>query len=247
MLKIIGHAGLFTALTLLTQLGGVAWLLALFFKRRILTFFVAYAALWAAAMIIAPYFGRVPIGCGENDPLVVQSWVYCALNRNYVKPELGETLTDLAVAVEQEFPGTQTQVLDANFPFWAGFPLLPHLSHDDGKKADIAFYYRDHDGYVRGATRSPIGYFAFEQGPSECPDALVSLRWDLDILQRFWLDLRLEQERTRFALNWLAQDSRISRLFIEPHLQNALGLTDEKIRFQGCRAARHDDHIHLEL
>ena len=59
-------------------------------------------------------------------------------------------------------------MLDGNFPFITGFPLLPHLSHDDGEKVDLAFYYADDTGYLRGATRAPIGYFAFEDGTSNC-------------------------------------------------------------------------------
>ncbi|MBB3160132.1 hypothetical protein FHS25_000564 [Rhizobium laguerreae] len=43
---------------------------------------------------------------------------------------------------------------------------------------------------------------------------------------------------TRFGLR---------KIFIEPHLKNALGIADSHIRFQGCRAARHDDHIHIQV
>jgi hypothetical protein len=35
--------------------------------------------------------------------------------------------------MDEKFPGTVTIALDANFPFVNGFPLLPHLSHADGK------------------------------------------------------------------------------------------------------------------
>nr|WP_261337459.1 hypothetical protein [Rhizobium leguminosarum] len=39
----------------------------------------------------------------------------------------------------------------------------------------------------------------------------------------------------------------LQKIFIEPHLKNALGIADSHIRFQGCRAARHDDHIHIQV
>jgi hypothetical protein len=39
----------------------------------------------------------------------------------------------------------------------------------------------------------------------------------------------------------------VAKIFVEPPLAAQLGLSDPKIRFQGCRAARHDDHIHIQL
>ena len=45
----------------------------------------------------------------------------------------------------------------------------------------------------------------------------------------------------------LAADPRISKLFLEPPMAESLSLKGQKLRFQGCRAARHDDHIHLQL
>ncbi|WEX89606.1 hypothetical protein PZN02_003519 [Sinorhizobium garamanticum] len=39
----------------------------------------------------------------------------------------------------------------------------------------------------------------------------------------------------------------LEKVFIEPHVKNALGITDGHVRFQGCRAARHDDHIHIQV
>ncbi|MFT5619364.1 MAG: hypothetical protein ACI85I_002607, partial [Arenicella sp.] len=38
------------------------------------------------------------------------------------------------------------------------------------------------------------------------------------------------------------------KVFIEPHLKTRLGLENySKIRFHGCQAVRHDDHIHVQL
>ncbi len=234
-------------LTALTQIGGLAWLLALFFRRRVLAFVAAYAALAGAALLIAPQFGRVGVTCWRDGPLQVQSWGYCLANRTYLASELLSALENAAEDVAAQYPGTVTQLLDAGFPFGEGFPLLPHLSHDDGRKADLAFYYTDAVGYVPGLTRSPVGYFAFEQGPSDCPDVWPTLRWDLDALQPLFPDVGFEPERTRVLVANLAGDPRIGRMFLEPHLASSLGVRGEKVRFQGCRAARHDDHLHVEL
>ena len=138
-MRILFHTILVLILTVLTQLGGIAWLIGLLTRRRLLGFAVAYAALSLGATVIAPAFGRVALSCFSSGPLQVQSLMYCALNRQYVTPEMAQVLDDLADDMEAAHPGTVTQVLDANFPFVTGFPLLPHLSHHDGRKADIAF------------------------------------------------------------------------------------------------------------
>lgn len=234
-------------LTLLSQLGGIALLVAQCFRRRLLAFLVAYVALSAAAFWIAPAFGRVPLSCGSDGTLRVQGWMFCALNRNYVTPQTAAVLRETADAVDRRYPGTVTLVLDANFPFAKGFPLLPHLSHDDGTKADIALFYRQDGRYLPGKTRSPIGYFAFEDGPSDCPGAWPTLRWNFSALQALWPAYDLDAARTRYILSRLVRDPRVGKIFVEPHLKMRLGLSDEKIRFQGCRAARHDDHIHVQL
>jgi hypothetical protein len=147
-----------------------------------------------------------------------------------------------------KFPGTITIALDGNFPFFVEFPMLPHLSHDDGRKLDLAFYYRDEKGgYLPGKTPSPIGYFAFENGSTNCPSKWMTLRWNLTWLQPLWRNYRIEEARTRAAVSWLANDGRVEKVFLEPHLQQSLRVNYAKVRFQGCRAARHDDHIHFQL
>lgn len=247
MLRIFMHILIILVLTVLTQVGGLAWGVALFFKRRLISFAVAYVALLLAAIWIAPQFGRVALSCTEDGPLQVQSWLYCALNRNYVSPELADDLQDAAAEMDRQYPGTTTLVLDANFPFLNGFPLLPHLSHDDVEKADIAFYYADEGSYLSGATRSPMGYFAFEKGHSDCPDRWPTLRWDFNFLQPLWQGYSIDPQRMRSVLIVLSEDDRVSKIFVEPHLTQSLNVSHPKIRFQGCRAARHDDHIHFQL
>ena len=248
MLRLVFHCCIIVLLTALTQLGGIAWGLSRLFRRPLLAFAGLYLGLAVLAVWVAPMTGRTALSCFERGPLQVQSWFYCATNRTYVTPELKALLQDVAAEVEADHPDTQTLVLDAGFPFFTGFPLLPHLSHDDGEKVDLAFYYADAAGrYLPGQTRSPIGYFAFEQGTSSCPDQWASLRWDLAWLQPLWKTYGLEPDRNRLLIETLARDPRVGKIFVEPHLQQSLALADDKIRFQGCRAARHDDHIHLQL
>lgn len=247
IIQIIKHAVIVLVLTIVTQLGGLAWAASRFFRRKYVAFLAFYAVLSLAAILVAPMFGRVPLACGAQGPLSVHSWLYCITNRNYVTPEMRDVLFDLSNSLETAYPGTRTRVLDAGFPFLEGFPLLPHLSHDDGEKADLAFFYKDETGYLPAQARSPIGYFAFEDGPTACQANHLTLRWDLELLQPLWPDLQLEKQRTAYAVNWLARDRRVGKVFIEPHLKRSLGISNSKVRFQGCRAARHDDHIHVQL
>ena len=271
MLRFLLRALIFIVLTLLTQVGGIAYLLALFFSpksqqstlRR--TFRIAaltigiYIGVSALTYAIAPYFGRTALPCfiTSDAKLAMQSPLYCALNRHYVAPKLKSVAKEFAQHIDNKFPGTITLVLDANFPFLNGFPLFPHLSHDDGKKLDLAFYYRDQNGvYVRGKTKSPIGYWAFEE-PRVSRQVICarqtnhfSLRWDVPWFKAYLRDLALEPKRTYAALKWLTTVGPrrgVSRIFLEPHLARAFSIHGSILRFQGCNAARYDDHIHIEI
>lgn len=270
MIRIFAHTLAIGLLTLLTQIGGLAYVLALGIlkagrqKRRFtawlspVIFLICYAGVSFGGAVLAPHFGRVTLPCiptGETA-LSVRS-LYCALNRHYVRPELRDLALQLSSHVDNKFPGTSTVVLDANFPFWDGFPLLPHRSHDDGLKLDLAFYYQAPDGtYLPGKTKSPLGYWVFEEpaAGSALPCAhrndRFTLRWSVPWLRPFARGYELEEDRTKAALEWLTSTGKqagVSRIFLEPHLVRSLGVHSDIVRFQGCRAARHDDHIHIEI
>jgi hypothetical protein len=262
-------------LTLLTQIGGLVMLVVWGLSRLVLPrvmgtsrralmnallFVVLYAAV--SVLVVPPLAalgGRVPLPCRAqaDRAFAAGSALLCALNRHYVVPDLVVLLNELSGEIERAFPGTTTLFLDANFPFLNGFPLLPHLSHGDGRKLDLAFYYAGADGrYLPAATRSPIGYWAFEQpsasDASPCgARSLLSLRWDLSFLQDKFPDRVLEPRRTSAALQWLLSEGsrfKVDRVFIEPYLAARLGVQASPVLgFQGCRAARHDDHIHIQI
>jgi hypothetical protein len=260
------HGLAFAVLTLITQVGGLFYALALllrskFFagaKRPITTlallFASAYLAAWAPVGWLARIQGRTGLPCfASRNSTLAASPLTCILHRHYVSPEMKALAQTLSEAVNRRFPETLTIALDGNFPFIDGFPLLPHLSHDDGRKLDMAFYYSSRNAYARGAMKSPVGYWAFEErrageGRICSPNALS---WDMAWLQPLIRrDLALDRDRTRYALNWLAgQGPRhgLGKVFIEPHLAQRFGVRGAAIRFQGCRAARHDDHFHLQL
>ncbi|MEP3276942.1 MAG: hypothetical protein ABJN26_24180 [Stappiaceae bacterium] len=271
MFRFLFHFAIFVFLTILTQIGGLAYLLVLILRPRslksrfgkisssLMIFLASYGVLWVTASVSAPLFGRTPLPCIQSvsSNLVMQSPLYCVLNRHYVTPDMKAMAEQLGQAVEQKYPGSITLALDANFPFWDGFPLLPHLSHDDGNKLDLAYYYQDRaKTYLPGRTRSPIGYWAFEGahedagGPCTDRNDVLTLRWDLPWFEMFNRDYELEPDRTQAALNWLVNEGKshgVSKIFVEPHLADTLNVEDPIIRFQGCRAARHDDHIHIQI
>lgn len=239
---------IFASLTALTQLGGLAYIAALVARRRRLAVFVTvYSGVWIAAVLAAPAFGREPLPC-FGEPLRMQSPFYCVTLRHFVVPDMARVAEDAAHEVAAQYPGTVTLALDGSLPFIDGFPLLPHLSHDDGQKLDFAFYYSDSMGYVGLRTRSLIGFFAFEAlGPEECPRAWPTLRWDMRWLQPLWPDWRADPGRNAALVRALAADPRVGKILLEPPLTDSWGVAHPKVRFQGCRAARHDDHIHVQL
>ncbi|MEM9796870.1 MAG: hypothetical protein AAF919_10285 [Pseudomonadota bacterium] len=242
-MRIATHLAIALVLTIVTQIGGLTWLLSRCAPRwRLAVFAGLYGAASIAALWLAPLAGRVAMPC-LGEAALRAPMVFCLLNRTYVTPDLAALLTDLSAEMTRHAPGTRTVMLDGGFPFIDGFPLLPHLSHDNGRQADLAFWYGD----GTGALRSPLGYFAFEDGPTDCAPRWPSLRWNLAPLQPLWPDIPLNADLTRHATAWLLADPRTARIFLEPHLQARLGLDHPKLRFQGCAAARHDDHIHLDI
>lgn len=264
-LRWLAHGVIVLALTLLTQVGGAIYLAALVLRRRLplrprialaAAFVGLYALAWFPVQGAAALAGRVGLPCTEQGALRVATPLYCVLHRHYVSRESLRLARGLAQAVNERYPGTLTQTLDASFPFLNGFPLLPHLSHDDGRGLDVAFYYAEDGEYERGALRSPIGYWAFEQPtPRErqpCRGVRgASLRWDQDWFQPFVRqDLVADNGRLTTAIVWLSRQGRplgARRVLIEPHMADRLGVSRGFVRFQGCRAARHDDHFHIDV
>jgi hypothetical protein len=159
-LRYFAPALLFLFLTALTQVGGLAHLIGTAIAsaipplrggsllRRMSAVVIALTAYGGMTAFVVPplaaSMGRVPLPCSSagTGAIVAATWLTCALNRGYVRPEIRDLVTDLASATAQHFPGSKITTLEGNLPFIDGFPLLPHLSHRDGKKVDIAFFYR---------------------------------------------------------------------------------------------------------
>ena len=178
------------------------------------------------------------------------------LNRNYVRPELKQTAFEVAKQMNAKFPSTTLNYLDANFPFFDKFPLFPHLSHNDGKKLDLSFCYLDNKTNKQtNQCPSFIGYGICEEPlPGEINTSNICAKkgyWQYSIMQKITpqdnkKNFLLDEIKTTALLKLLVLQQALGKIFIEPHLKTRLNLTADKIKFHGCQAVRHDDHIHLQ-
>jgi len=247
-------------LTVLTQIGGLILLVGLlvarifgwrsFWKKLLLSAFLYLIISLVLIPQIAPIFGREPVK--HTKVITPATWLTVILNRNYVRPNVNKLLLKTAKKVNAS--GIKILYLDANFPFWNGFPLLPHLSHNDGKKLDLALIYENKKGEIVPIKKSRTGYGVYVSPRSGEVDQTKKCKQagygQYDYSKYFSLGAVnqapvFSEKGTKILMDALLENSEIQKIFIEPHLKSRLGLTDRRIRFHGCRAVRHDDHIHF--
>lgn len=247
-------------LTVGTQIGGILFLICYFVYtkssgKHLLSFFVLYLlATFVMIPLLAPSFGREPIKTSES--VKIYMFLTQLANRNYVVPQINSTLEEVSANLRKEYPHTVIHCLDANFPFWDGFPLAPHLSHNDGKKLDISLLYEDQEGKVVNHKPSRSGYGIFEHPTSQEYDQIEVCKnkgyWQYDFSKYLSLgttheNLRMSTSATKRLVVEILKRKEISKVFIEPHLRQRMSVTHPKLRYHGCKAVRHDDHIHLQV
>ena len=219
----------------------------------------ALAALIALLLLATPATAEAPdaaglvaLPCGEAGPLRPAEPGYCRRQRHYVTPPVREALLRAAGRVAGRHPGAVVRYMEASWPSGEK-PMPPHLSHGDGRQIDLAIFYEDSAG--RPLAKPPgaphlrlaRGYGAYEPprhegdrvcraGPHSRPDPPAGRGW------------RMDAERTAALLEALLAERRVRRIFIEPHLKRRRGFGREaRVRFAGCSAARHDDHLHVDF
>lgn len=260
--KIFFKTTLFVILTILTQIGGIVYLLSDFIAKKskikfklkgLISFIVIYLfSTFLIVPFIASLFGREKIICTEK--IQPTNKMTLILNRNYVKPELNTFLK----RVENNLANTNITInfLDANFPFFDGFPLLPHLSHNDGLKLDLSLVYETRNGEISDKQKSNSGYGVFEEPKNEEFNQIEKclsngyFQYDYPKYLTFGTinkELLFSKKGTKRLIEAILKEEELEKLFIEPHLKNRLRLNNNKIRYHGCRAVRHDDHIHIQL
>lgn len=175
------------------------------------------------------------------------------LNRNYVRKDLNDLLIEVSKEIKDE--GLKVQYLDAGFPFINGFPLPPHLSHNDGRKVDISFIYEE-EGELTEKLKSTSGYGVFvdpEEGEiNQTTICKENGYFQYDFPKYLSLGsknkhISFSEKGTKKLIKLFLERKEVQKIFIEPHLKKRLNLTHSKIRFHGCGAVRHDDHIHLQI
>lgn len=260
-------------MTLLTQIGGVVYLIGRFsfpiinrnvskrYLRNIYksVFFILSYSLFTFFLvpIIAKPFGRVPLPFTTTNNIQPVNKIIIILNRHYVRAELKYVAINVANEINQQFPGTTLNYLDAGFPFFDKFPLFPHLSHSDGKKLDISLFYTDaQTGKETNSCPSFIGYgISEEPRVNEVNTAFTCGSkgfWKYSLMKSIVPQANkksfvFDSVRTKAVIQLFCEEPKIEKIFIEPHLKTRMGLMNGKIRFHGCQAVRHDDHIHLQI
>lgn len=260
LFRIVSQWVLIIFFTLLTQIGGVLYAISFVSFRqskikRWLCFLVLYTGCtFFVVPYLAPLFGREKIAA--NNQIIVHSFFTTLCNRNYVVPEMNVVLSNTINTMVKKHPLIEIHCLDANFPFWNGFPLLPHLSHADGKKLDISLVYKDAEGKPTNNKPTRSGYGVFVEPKPKEYDQIEVCRakgyWQYDFPKYLTFgtihqDLIFSEEGTRDLLKAILQEPSVTKVFIEPHIRTRLSLRHAKLRYHGCRAVRHDDHIHLQV
>ena len=260
-MRIILHIVIIALLTIITQIGGILYLLSLILikksnrRKRIGVFLILYlTSTFLIVPNIAPIFGREKII--NTKTIQAHSFFYKLANRNYVRPKLNSALQNISIQLKKNNSKIKLIYLDANFPFINKFPLLPHLSHNDGKKIDISLVYENKNGELTNKKVSRSGYGVYENPTKKEYDQISGCKnkgyWQYDFpkyltLGRVNKDIVFSEKGTREIMKIIVNQNEVGKIFIEPHLKNRLNLNSQKIRFLGCQAVRHDDHIHFQL
>ena len=258
------HLFIFAFLTIVTQIGGIVYLLSLALHKNISANFrgkktLLFLALYVFSTFlvvpnIAPFFGREKVK--HSEKIKPTTFMTILLNRNYVVSDLNKLLAEAEKQLAFLDKKIEIRYLDANFPFIDGFPLPPHLSHNDGKKIDISFVYEKENSVFCNEKKSISGYGVFEEPrknevnqPKKCKNTGY-FQYDFAKYLTFGKinkSLIFSEKGTKILINSILQNKNLGKLFIEPHLKNRLQLNNNRVRFHGCRAVRHDDHIHIQL
>jgi hypothetical protein len=268
ILRMLLHFLFVLALTALTQIGGLLWLVAyglagrwstgkgkkksaakgasgLRLGRSLLLFLPLYALVSVAMLpMAADLWGKTQLPVWSSPQLKPVSLLYPFLNRHYVTLPTKRMLLEVAEQLHEQHPGAEVQYLDAGFPLFSSFPLLPHLSHSDGRKVDLAFFYRRADGSLTNEKPSRSGYGVFE-GPTEKESAIAEEcqkkgYWQYSYPQYLTMGrsspLQFDAPRTQKLIQLLLRQAGTEKIFLEPHLKQRLGFGDtDKV---GLGAAR---------
>lgn len=196
--------------------------------------------------------GLVSLPCDDSTPLAPIKAYYCREDRHFVRPAVRDRLIAAAGTLAAHYPDDRLWFMDASGADGVK-PFPPHFSHGDGRQIDLGLYYLDREGLPMRGFPDTSGHGrlwpAEPPAPGEeiaCPGGRKGIAFKPDPPKdRPW---RLDEERTKALVEILIADPAVRRVLIEPHLERRFGLWGHpKLRFAGCQAARHDDHIHVDF
>ena len=277
-LRYFGWFLLFMFLTIITQIGGLVFLLCFpLFKiinenigRNIYRFalnFLIFSLIYGiiSYWIVPPLAtsnGRVPMPFGTDNPnLKPLNFLTVVFNRHYATPTLRQITEGVSKKMADKNPTDSLVVkyLECGFPFFDGFPLYPHLSHNDGKKIDLSLFYVDSETKMLTNERPAWWGYGVSEEPrageenwaQECRERG---NWQYSFMRNYIVSQNrksnfiFDARRTRDFMSQFLADNRVNFILIEPHLKTRLGFQNmQKIKIPPCEAVRHDDHIHVAV
>lgn len=111
-------------------------------------------------------------------------------------------------------------------------------------------------GEISASQKSRSGYGVFEEPTSKEYNQIEKcldngyFQYDYPKYLTFGTkneSLTFSEKGTKLLVESILKQNSIGKIFIEPHLRLRLQLNDSRVRYHGCRAVRHDDHIHIQL
>jgi hypothetical protein len=118
--RVLFVATTFAVFTIITQIGGIVYLLNLvgyklikhqFSNRLIASIFkpISFIAIYLAVTFfivppLAKLNGRVPLPTFESNFVQPLNFMTCVLNRNYVRPSLRETVFKVSTEIQKSHP-----------------------------------------------------------------------------------------------------------------------------------------------
>lgn len=194
--------------------------------------------------------GLVRLPCDKAGAIRPAIQRYHDNDRHFVTPKARQAIQDAARQIGLRFPGTAIVYTEASWPSGV-LPMPPHLSHGDDRQIDISIYYQSLDGRpIASPEFRWNGFGAFEPPRTDrermkCPAGSNHAKGLDPSPDRKW---RMDEARTHELLRIFVEDKRVRRVLLEPHLKTRLGFAGHaKVRFAGCNAARHDDHLHVDF
>lgn len=245
LLLFLFHSFLLVFLTVITCTGGLAHLAWLLGRakvkkgwRRTLAWPILYVCVWFLTGFTVELTGRTRLPI--NEQIKPASWFYVMTNRTFVLDHVNEDVKQMTEWLEQE--GIEMYYLDSAFPY--DVPLVPHWSHQSGACVDFAFVYE----------KGPRGlvYGDFEEakeGEENRPELCLErnpLYSATQFLCPFTSHNSVDVIQTRKMILKVLNNPKVNKCFLEAHLVSRWKLNHRRMRFHGCHAVRHDDHLHVE-